>query len=349
MLPQYVRYALPVLCILSACLLSGCEVSESNEVEEKVESIATKIVVKEVKPEELKDVLVLPGETEARHDLVLAAERDGAVNFIGPKEGEWVKKDDLIAQIDMVALKATLERCEATAKMAESIAERRKSLHDGKMISQEALDQALTDHTLAICNLKEAQVNYEHASVRAPIDGVINKLHIDPGEFVNRGQKVADLVDVRSIRINVQIPEMDVRYIKNGEKVLVTIDAYEGEKWIGEIDLVSFKADPATKTFKARVVVDNQDLRIRPGMIAHVAFLRREIPDAITAPIFSIVDKGGERIVFIEENGIAKARTIEIGVIGLDKVQVTKGLNVGEKLIVKGQHEVEDGMKVIAQ
>jgi len=84
-------------------------------------------------------------------------------------------------------------------------------------------------------------------------------------------------------------------------------------------------------------------------MIARVVFLRRIIPDALTAPIFSIVDKGGERILFVEKDGVVQARTISIGAIEGDKVQITKGLQPGDNLIVVGQKEVEEGMKVRVQ
>ena len=109
------------------------------------------------------------------------------------------------------------------------------------------------------------------------------------------------------------------------------------------------KIDPATKTFLVRSVIDNSDHHIRPGMIGRVVFVRRVIPDAVAAPLFAIVDKGGERIVFVEKDGIAQSRTISIGMIQGDRVQITSGLDVGDHLIVKGHTEVEDGMKVIAQ
>ena len=70
------------------------------------------------------------------------------------------------------------------------------------------------------------------------------------------------------------------------------------------------------------------------------------IPDAVSVPLFAIVDKGGERVVFIEKDGIAESRAISIGVIEGDRVQITSGLEVGDHLIVKGHTEVEDGMKV---
>ena len=107
--------------------------------------------------------------------------------------------------------------------------------------------------------------------------------------------------------------------------------------------------DSATKTFRVRVLVDNSKHEIRPGMIARVVFLRRMIPDAVSAPLFSIMDKGGERLLFVEEDGIAHARTVSIGIIEGNRVQITKGLQPGDRLIVTGQRDVEEGMKVQVQ
>jgi membrane fusion protein, multidrug efflux system len=109
---------------------------------------------------------------------------------------------------------------------------------------------------------------------------------------------------------------------------------------------VAYKADPATKTFLAKVLVDNRGHEIRPGMIARVAFLRRLIPEALSAPPFALIDKGGERILFVEKDGVAHARTVSIGIIEGDRVQITGGLEPGDRLIVTGQREVEEGMKV---
>jgi len=77
--------------------------------------------------------------------------------------------------------------------------------------------------------------------------------------------------------------------------------------------------------------------------------VRRSVPEAIAVPLFAIVDKGGERIVFVEKDGVAESRVISIGVIEEDRAQITSGLNIGDHLIVRGQTEVEDGLKVIAK
>lgn len=337
------------LLMLMPWVLSGCDVSESSLVNKTTLPPAVKVTVVTIQPEPMKDVLLLPGETEARHDVLLAAERDGRVDWIGPQEGQRVEKDELLMKIDVEALKAALDRCVAASKMAKDVAERRRNLHKTGIIAQEALDTALTELERATCSQREAQEHYRQGFVRAPIAGVVNKLHIDPGEFVQRGNAVAELVDVNTIRIYANVPEMDIRYLKMAQKAHVRIDAYPESSWIGEIDFVAFKADPATKTFRVRVVVDNADGRIRPGMIAHVAFMRRLIPDALVVPLFSIVDKGGERIVFVEKDGKASARTIMVGVVQGDKAQIVDGLQAGDRLIVTGHHDVEEGTRVAVQ
>jgi membrane fusion protein (multidrug efflux system) len=193
------------------------------------------------------------------------------------------------------------------------------------------------------------QIEYERGFLKAPLTGMVNQLFVDEGEFVDKGKPFVDLVNVDKIKINVNVPELDVRYLKVGQKTMVRVDAFPGRELFGVIDFVAYKADPATKTFHVKVIVDNPGHDIRPGMIARVAFLRRVIPDALAAPIFSIVDKGGERILFVEKDGVVQARTISIGAIEGDKVQITKGVQPGDNLIVTGQTEVEEGMKVQVQ
>lgn len=338
-----------LLLFVAPWALAGCGVSESSPGNVKSLPPAVKVTVARVEPETIRDILLLPGETEARHDVLLAAERDGRVESIGPQEGERIEKGQLLMEIDVDVLKAALDRCKAALDMAAHVAERRQNLHKSGMISQEALDTALTDLEQAKCNHREAKENYEQGFIRSPITGAVNKLYVDPGEFVQRGNPVAELVDVSTIRINVNVPEMDVRYLSVSQKAHVKVDAYPESRWEGEIDFVAFKAEPQTKTFKVRVVVDNSDGRIRPGMIAHVAFLRRLIPDAVAVPLFSIVDKGGERIVFVEKDGKAGARTVTVGVVEGDKAQIVDGLKAGENLIVTGQKDVEEGTRVTVQ
>jgi membrane fusion protein, multidrug efflux system len=344
------RYHALLLLVVIA-LGGGCTQSESNAKPEnnQNQSKAVKVSVVRVEPAPMKDILVLPGETEAWQDVRVAADAAGRVEWIGPKEGQTVREGDLIAKIDVAALKAACDRAEAALKLADDLYQRRYKLFEKNIINQEELDKSATEKTLARANFRQMQIEYERGFLKAPLTGMVNQLFVDEGEFVDKGKPFVDLVNVDKIKINVNVPELDVRHLKVGQKTMVRVDAFPDRELLGVIDFVAYKADPATKTFHVKVIVDNQNHEVRPGMIARVAFLRRVIPDALAAPIFSIVDKGGERILFVEKDGMVQARTISIGAIEGDKVQITKGLQPGDHLIVTGQTEVEEGMKVQVQ
>ena len=327
---------------------AGCGSSESDaQPINKQERIrVVKVSVVKVKPVSIRDILVLPGDTKAWQDVLVPADKGGRVDWIGPSEGDTIEKGDLLAKIDVSALKAALDRADAAFKLADNLYQRRKNLFERKIINKEELDRAQTEQILAQGNFRQAKVEYERGFVWAPIGGVVNHLFVDEGEFIDRGKPMVDLVNVDKIKINVNVPELDVRYLKVGQKATVRIDAFPKRRLTGAVVFVAYKADPATKTFMVKVLVNNQKHLIRPGMIARVGFVRRVIAKALVAPLFALVDKGGERILFVEKDGVAHARTVSTGIIEEDRIQITKGLKAGDRLIVEGQTAIEEGIRV---
>jgi len=341
-----------VLTVLTGVfVLAGCQDQESMAVAENTspQAPAIPVAVMIVEPVSMRDVIFLPGETEAYEDVNVAANTAGRVDWIGPREGQKVNKGDLLVKIDVSALKASRDHAEAAYKLADDLYQRRLRLFANNIIAKEELDQSETQRTLALTDLEQIKIRCNHGSPTSPITGIVNYLYLDEGEYADVGKPIVDIVNIDKIKINVRVPELDVRYVKKGQPTPVKIDAFPDRTFIGTVDFVSFKADPATKTFLVRSIIDNADHDIRPGMIGRVAFVRRAISDAVAAPLFSLVDKGGERIVFVEKDSVAESRTISIGVIEGDRVQITSGLKAGDHLIVKGQTEVEDGMKVIVK
>jgi len=323
----------------------GLATAESNS--NSPAAIAVSTV--EIQPVQMQDVIYLPGTTEAWQDVKLAADTPGRIEWIGPREGEKVNKGDLLIKIDVSALKAALDHAAAQLKLSDDLYQRRRRLFERKIIAKEELDQSATQRTLAATDFEQIKVKYEHGFPRSPITGIINHLYADVGEFIDTGKPIADIVNINRIKINVRVPELDIRFVLEGQTTPLKIDAFPERELSGKVDFVAFKADPATKTFLVRTLIDNPFGDIRPGMIARVAFVRRVITDALVAPLFALVDKGGERLLFIEKDGVAQSRTVSIGVIDGDRVQITSGLNAGDHLIVKGHTEVEDGIKVSVQ
>jgi len=351
--------AVLLIILLWAFTFSGCDSVETKAgtgeskgngtaVEGSV-ARAVKVSIIEVKPTPIRDVLILPGEIKPSKDIRVSSSIGGRVEWMGTEEGKWVKQGDLLAKINVSSLEVALERAQAGFDLADKVYQRLKRLKNREIVTQENLDRAETERTLAEGNLKQIRVQYEEGFIHAPISGVVNNCYVDPGEFAGPGTPVFEIINIDKMIIDLNVPEMDVRYLKVGQKALVRVDAFKERHLQGTITFVAFKADPMTKTFRTSVAIDNAKRDIRAGMIARVALIRREITEAMVAPLSALVDKSGERLVFVEKDGVARARKISIGVIERDRIQITRGLTAGDRLIVSGQNGLEEGMRVQVQ
>ena len=342
---------LSVFCLLTLMLAPGCDRGEGKETGAKgaLQARIVKVVVEKVEPRAMKDILVLPGETEPWLDILVPSDLAGRIEWLGPKEGDRVRQGETVARIDVALLKAALEKAQAAFSLAEALLKRRKDLNARNIINQEELDRSITEFTLAEGALKQAKIEYEKGFIKAPADGIVNRIHVEEGEFIDRGKPLLHLVNIDKVKVTINVPELDVPCFKRGQAAAITIDALPGLSVEGKIDFISYKADSATKTFLVRVVIENPSHVIRPGMIARVALVRRTAPDAISAPLFALVERGGERLLFVEEGGVAKARAVTLGIIERDRVQIKEGLRSGELLIVSGQSELEEGTRVLSQ
>ncbi len=117
----------------------------------------------------------------------------------------------------------------------------------------------------------------------------------------------------------------------------------------GRLTHLAYKADPVTRTYRAKVEVDNRDRQLRPGMIVRIEALRRTFADAVAVPLYAVIDHDGRKVVFVEEQGKARLRPVEIGRALGEQVVIRAGLVAGERLIVKGQHLLSDGMPVTVE
>lgn len=338
-----------LIILLALPLVYGCSSDAPAADTPATAPPATKVSISLATTTSIQDILTLPGNTAPDADVTISSERSGVVEWIGFEEGDTVSANQILAKVDLKALGAELARAKANYGLANKKAGRRSELVSDNMVSREEYDNAKTSSDVAGFTLQEAQINFDQGNIRTPIAGVVNKRYLEPGEYVDKGNPMFDIVNVSTLRIHVDVPEIDVRWIKPGTEVDILVDAFPERHWKGTVSFVSFKADPFTKTFQVRILVDNKDLAIRPGMLARVSILKRTLTDVITVPLFAILSKGGERLVYVEENGLARARTVTIGLISEDQAQILSGINAGDHVIVAGQANVDDGSKVEVQ
>jgi membrane fusion protein (multidrug efflux system) len=150
----------------------------------------------------------------------------------------------------------------------------------------------------------------------------------------------------------VDVPEKEILGLAVGGKALIfaaPVRGGSGPGLDGEIIHLSYGADPATRTYQAKIAVDNSAGTLRPGMIVQVAFSRQELTQVIAVPLYALVDRDGIKVVYVEVGGKAQLRPVKVGPIVGDLAVIEEGLAPGERLIVKGQYLVKDGASVLEE
>ncbi len=344
------------LVLLSLCLLPlivGCgddSLSETNSDAQATDNEkATSVKVMVVTAQDLEERFSLPGSLYAWEDLTLAAEIAGPVDWVGPEEGEMLTSGQKIMTIDSVSQKANLERNRVDAEIKEKAMQRLQRLVAENLVSQQEYDNSLTAYEAARQNRKLASIALQKSIIKAPVAGVLDVRMVERGEYVKAGDPVALVVQVDRLKVLIDVPEKDVRYFHPGEEVSVVqaqIDTGEEIHRSGKLVHLAYKADPLTRTYLAKVEVDNQDRQLRPGMIVRIDALRRELKGAIAIPLYAVVDLDGRKVVYVEAEGQARLRPVKIDRVIGDQAVLLEGLSLGEKLIIKGHQLLADGAKV---
>jgi membrane fusion protein (multidrug efflux system) len=348
MKPKIASLFIPPLLFLGLPLiLFGC--GEKGAAEKPPPERVTNVVVMSVVPSQVKDQIILPGSIEPWEDIEIAAEVPGKVEWIGPQEGERVRKGDLLIRIDSQALQAQVEKAEALYRLTKNQLERRRMLFRKGFIPKEQLDMARTERDSALKSLEVAKIQFSKGTIRSPINGLVNRTYVDAGEYVSVGDPILNLVQLDRVKIVAAVPEMDVPFVKVSQSVRVTLDALGDEAFQGQIIYLSPKGDRITRTFTIKVALENSSSRIRPGMIGRITLVKRTFPHTIAIPLFSILDRGDRKVVFVEDHSIARERVVSLGIIENSRIQILDGLSPGERLIVKGHRDLSEGEKVLVQ
>jgi len=338
--------------LLPAALFIGCS-SETGGEETKAQPAkaekATSVRVQTVTSQDLNERFTLPGTLQAWEDLTLAAEIAGPVDWVGPEEGKALKAGETILTIDSVSQQAKLESARVDAEIKQATMQRLAELVNENLVSRQEYDNSVNAYEAAKQNFELARIALQKSSVQAPVAGILDDRQIERGEYVKAGDPVAVVVQIDRLKVLVDVPEKDVRYFHVGEEVNVVqaqIDTGEQLHRDGQLVHLAYKADPLTRTYRAKIEVDNSDGQLRPGMIVRIEALRREIKEAIAIPLYAVVDLDGRKVVFVAADGKAELRPVMVDRVIGDQAVIKQGLSLNEQLIVKGQQLLTDGAPV---
>lgn len=318
------------------------EAIQQNTPQEKRKLEVAAVVVKN-KP--LDNNLNVTGSLTANESVTLRSEVSAVVDEILFKEGQTVKKGQLLVQLNDDELQAELAKLQFTKKLNEDIEYRQKQLLSKEAISKEEYETALTTLNTSIAEMKVKQVQIEKHKIRAPFDGIIGLRQISEGSYINPADQIATLYNINPIKVDFSIPGKYTAEVNVGDKISFTVDAYE-EPFSGEIYAIEPQIDPQTRSIKLRAVSPNTSRKLLPGQFAKITLTISTFETALMIPTEAVIPELDGKKVFVIENGLVANRSVETGIRTADRVQVTKGLQDGDTVVTTGILQIRPGMDV---
>lgn len=316
-----------------------------------------------VKTKTVSNQISLVGTTEAISESTVASEISGLVEYFPIKEGDYVKKGDLLANLKETELRLRLKgavaaknRIEANLQNAEKELTRVRKLKETNSIAEKQYDTAFYTYRALSQELlqNEAEIDLLHYEIKqqkvlAPFSGFVAKEHTQIGEWITKGGPVVTLLDLDNIRITVDVPERYSVLLKPRGSVNLSIKSVSNNIFSGKIYSVLPKGNPDSRTFPVRIHLANPDHKIKSGMETIVTFNLSDKINAILIPKDSIVTAGDSRMVFLVNDG--KAVPINVKILGYydGGVAVEGNLKPGDQVVIRGNERLRPGQSVVIQ
>lgn len=309
------------------------------------------VEVLEVLPSDFSSSVRLVGAVEALHDVTVSAEESGVLERFFVDKGRSVRAGQALAKIDDRVLGAQVAEAEAAAKAARDTYERRRRLFREEGIGTEAdFVAAEAGAEAAEARASALRARLERTTIRAPVGGVFDDRFVDAGEMVGPGAEIGRIIDASRVKVVGGVPERYAAEVRTGGRAEVTLDLYPGRVFEGEISFVATAVDPKSRTFEIEILLDNPDNSIKPQMVAGVELPTRALEGVLVVPQDALlrVEDGYQILVVTDREGEleAEARHAVLGPSASNAVVIESGLEPGDRVIVRGQQQVDAGDRV---
>ena len=298
-----------------------------------------------VAPSRLADRVSTTGELKANEEVELRSEASGRLVSMHFREGEEVRAGALLVKINDSDLQAELKRAEVQRGLAAQREERVRALLNEKTVSQQVYDEAAGTLKTVGAEIELLEARIDKTEIRAPFAGRIGLRSMSEGSYVTSSTPIATLQDLDPIKLDFAVPEKYSGQIRAGAPLEFSVAGIE-RKFRGEVYAVEPRIDSATRSVRLRARAANPDRLLLPGSFARIELVLAEQTDAILVPTTALVPGLETTTVFVIEDGKAVARQIETGQRTAADMQVTRGLQVGDRVITSGLQQVRAGMAV---
>lgn len=362
------------LCLMAVMSTAGCS-AQKHDAEKKERAPAAVVkgaAVETVKTAAMPETVEVVGTVRARTSAVVAARIPGTVSVLTVREGDRVRKGQVLARLDAqentaAAAVATagidearhgLDEARSRKKLTDSTFERYQKLFSEQAVTRQEFDIKQNEKDLAAqgvaraeARLKQAQAGSRAASaiegytrIVAPISGIVTSKQADLGASVFPAQPLMTIEDEGSYQLELAVPESLAASVKPGAMVQITLDAL-GSPFAARIAEIVPASDPLSRTFVAKISLNQKNLK--SGMFGRGVISLGTTVNGLLLPKKAVVERGALTAVWVlEKDNTARMRLVKIGKAIGDKVEILSGLSEDERVVVVGADKVSEGSRV---
>lgn len=316
----------------------------------------TPVWVEEVQPRTIEEYVTTTGTAKAAKTIEVKSETNGLyVLQVNPKTGKPYRLGDIVEAGEVVVRlenrkyenEVQLESKKLRIQIAEKEWEGQKSLLEKGGATQKDVNNAETDYINAKLDLENAYITLDKMSIKSPFKGIIVNLpYYTPNVEVATGQVMLGVMDYSQMYVETQFPENTMSKLKVGQAVHITNYNIKSDTLKGTLTQISPAINEETRTFSGYIVIENPQLKLRPGMFAKADVITVRKDSVLSVPKEIVSSRRGSKIVFIVEQSAASEKVIRTGISDDKYVEVEKGLEAGNQVVIKGYEWLRDKSRV---
>jgi RND family efflux transporter MFP subunit len=351
-MPHVPRLTSAVLCVV---LLTAC----NNQPQGAQNDIATPVSVQELKKGSISKLINTTGTAQPTYGVELNSQMSGNYRLqTSPhtgkpfKLGDRVDKGQLIIHLEDKEYENSIaiDAKELNLEIARQEQNKQKALHEKGGVTLLEMRNTEVKVTNARLEVENARLNLEKRDIRAPFDGVIVNLpHYTDNVKVEQGKPMAGIMDYARMYMDINLPESAIGYIKASQPAYITHYTLPDDTLRGVISELSPAISAETRTFKGKLLIENDRLLLRPGMFVKADIVVDRADSAIIIPKEVVSSNRQRKYVYIIEKNTAILRDIKTGLEDENNIEVLEGLKVNDNLVVKGFETLKENSKVKVQ
>jgi len=347
-------FSISLMTLVTACSKEAPSIDKSSDTRLKPVRTMTVTLGRQAS-------MSFPGVVDAIQSAEIGFRVSGELKSVYVKEGQSVKKAQVLAELDQTDFKISLQATQSEFDRTSSDYKRAQQLIKKGAISRSDLDKLKAQMNTAKSQLDSAKQNLKYTVLKSPFNGVVAKAYLSNFEKISSSEKFAAIQDLSAFEVSIDIPESIMIKIKRKEDthdVYATFDGIDERQYPLTFKEISTRADEQTQTYRVKFVMQPPaSINVLPGMSTKV-FAREKLNNQnqrdVYVPSHSVLEDSAGRFVYtVKQNesnkkmqGVVERRSVVVGQLNENGLQIIQGLNVGDRVITAGMSKVSKGLQV---